>query len=243
MMEYVHRSDRGKVRAVNEDYAIAGEIGGGYFLAAVADGMGGHRAGRVASRLLLKDIKGYMAEGLEELRDDDYADVVALFYRVLGRSIQDVYIMSQESEFWGMGTTLVASLIRGNDAIIVNIGDSRAYVFDGGLCRVTRDHSRVQRLLESGVIRSEEEAFTHPERNIVTRYVGMAEAVEYDTYRVRVGGVLLLCSDGLTDMLMDREIEAIMKMGEGLDETAELLIEAANRRGGRDNITVVLVRP
>lgn len=269
-MDYKSITDLGRVRNDNEDYHIAEEIGKGYFLAAVADGMGGPRAGKVASRLLLKNVLSYMKEGIKDLsqRAPDAArdsgrfqlkgamkrikgehksfsrleDIKPLFQEVLQKSIKDVYVQSQEPEFKGMGTTLVAALLKGKDAFIVNIGDSRAYHFNGTLEQITIDHSRVQELLGAGEI-SEEEAFNHPEKNIVTRYVGWGEKVEYDVFDSEIEGILLLCSDGLTGTLRDKEIEEIMKRGESLEKTAEMLVDAANEKGGEDNITVVLMKP
>jgi protein phosphatase len=222
-------TDIGRVREGNEDsYLVDDPMG----LVAIADGMGGHRAGEVASATALEALRASVNRG-----------------RPLREAIKDandaVYAKSTtDAELGGMGTTLTAAtLAAGNTLLVGHVGDSRAYLLrDGEFRQITTDHSRVQELVEDGRLTADEAA-VHPMRNIVTRAVGVDSSVEVDVYpiQLRPGDRVLFCSDGLTDMLHDDFISTVLRREDDPTRAAKLLIDAANNAGGVDNITVVVI--
>lgn len=202
----------------------------------VADGMGGAQAGEVASRIAVDAF----AEGLPERGSpEERLAAVAL------TANRRIYELSRtESERAGMGTTLTAAYLGENDLAIAHVGDSRAYLFrDGSLTRLTQDHSLMAELIRRGKL-TEEEAADHPQRSIITRALGPEPQVTVDTwtYPVRAGDVILMCSDGLTSMISEAQVTEILRTYTGVEAAAQALIDEANRAGGRDNITVILVR-
>jgi PPM family protein phosphatase len=220
-------TDIGQVREGNEDsYLVVAP------LYAVADGMGGHRGGEVASSLALETV-----QQLFERREGTLADQVAQANRA-------VYDRSQsDRSVSGMGTTLTAALIDGDTVHLVHVGDSRAYLLRGGeLSQLTEDHTLVHRMVMEGEITAAE-AETHPHRSILTRALGVDESVQVDEGDVRVegGDRLLLCSDGLTGMVPDDQIQEIMLDAADPQEAVDRLVKVANRAGGIDNITAVVV--
>ena len=230
--DQAYRSDTGRQRTANEDSFFAGGA-----LFAVADGMGGAQAGEVASNLA--------AEAFEtaDRRPDEPAE--AFLRRIIQEANGRIHALAQhDSTRSGMGTTLTALLVDGDDVVIGHVGDSRAYVLrDGQLRMLTSDHSLVEELRRQGRI-SEEQAADHPQRSIITRALGPESEVEVDTFSfsARHGDVFLLCSDGLTTMLKDDGIAAALVASESLDDAVADLIAEANEAGGRDNITAVAVR-
>lgn len=240
-----NRSDVGRIRQLNEDYAWVGRLGNGVTLAVVADGMGGHQAGDVASRVavdaLVKCVEAAIGDGSYTLQEGS-----ALIRRAMKQANDTVYQMaSQNDQYYNMGTTLITALVREQEAIVGHIGDSRVYLADSsGFRQLTEDHSLVNELLRSGQI-SPEEAAHHPRRNVVTRAVGTDEHVEADvlTAELERSAVMLLCSDGLTTMVDDEKIQhTIADQTLDLSAKAERLIELALHAGGDDNITVVLLQ-
>jgi protein phosphatase len=229
--ETIWKTDTGRQRRDNEDNAFARAP-----VFVVADGMGGAQAGEVASRLAIEAFQRELPEsGTPEQR---LADCV----RAANRKIYE--ISRTEHERAGMGTTLTAAYLDDGDLAIAHVGDSRAYLFrDQTLKRLTQDHSLVEELVRRGKL-TEEQAAEHPQRSIITRALGPEPEVEVDTwtYPVRAGDVLLLCSDGLTSMINEKQIAQILASTPGLERAAEGLIAAANEAGGRDNITVILFR-
>jgi serine/threonine protein phosphatase PrpC len=223
-------TDVGRVRDHNEDgYLIDDDLR----LVAVADGMGGHRGGEVASAIALEVLLAEFADR-HDLRDA----VVAANDAVYERSIEDDAVR-------GMGTTLTVAVL-GDDhetLILGHVGDSRAYLFRGGaLRRVTTDHSLVEELTLAGEL-TEDEAFSDPRRSQITRAVGLEPGVEVDLYPVAlaVGDRVLLCSDGLTDMVRDDLIAELLAAEPDPERVAQQLVDAANDAGGTDNTTVVIV--
>lgn len=219
----------GHRRPHNEDsHAEFGDLG----LYLVADGMGGHEAGEVASRIVVEHVERSVRAGepLERAVLGAHDAVLAASDAGEGRP--------------GMGSTVVAAQLAGDRFRIVWAGDSRAYQMAGGLVRLTNDHSLVQEMVDRGAL-SEIEARSHPERSLITRAVGMSEQgeMEVDAVEGRLGPgeCLLLCSDGLTEELDDTEIERILASGRGIQERVAELVDAALAAGGRDNVTVVLV--
>ncbi|MFL5782728.1 MAG: Stp1/IreP family PP2C-type Ser/Thr phosphatase [Thermoleophilaceae bacterium] len=224
-------TDVGRQRQSNEDSYLEREP-----LFAVADGMGGARAGEVASRMAVEAFGETGREGdkPEELLRD-----------VATEANRRIYEMAQsDSEHAGMGTTLTAALVDGRDVAVGHVGDSRLYRFrDGALERLTEDHSLVEELVRQGRL-TPEEAETHPQRSIITRALGPEPSVEVETFTdvARAGDVYLICSDGLSGMVPEQEMAAILRGGGPLADAAEGLVDAANRNGGKDNITVILFR-
>jgi serine/threonine protein phosphatase PrpC len=224
-------TDTGRQRRANEDSMLAHSP-----LFVVADGMGGAQAGEVASRLAIESFQG----GL-----DDTTDAEAALAACAHTANVSIHERSQASpEHAGMGTTLTAVYVGAEEVAIAHVGDSRAYCLrDGKLLRLTDDHSLVDELIRQGKL-TPEEAVEHPQRSVITRALGPEPEVEIDTrsYRARDGDVYLLCSDGLTTMVPDALLAEILLAHHQLRAAGEALIAAANEAGGRDNITVVLLR-
>jgi serine/threonine protein phosphatase PrpC len=231
IVEHAGRSDVGRQRNANEDDFVVAPP----FLA-VADGMGGAKAGEVASAMA--------TEGFEGEQDSGEAAEVQLA-RILREANKRIYELAVADESHrGMGTTLTAAKVTGDEISLGHVGDSRAYrMRDGELEQLTKDHSLVAELERSGQI-SAEAAEHHPQRSIITRALGPEPDVEVDTYTLtgRDGDLFLLCSDGLTSMISDEEVASILRSAESLDAAADALVRAANQSGGKDNITVVLFR-
>jgi protein phosphatase len=220
-------TDIGQVREGNEDSYLIVEP-----LYAVADGMGGHRGGEVASSLALETV-----QGLFERREGSLAEQVGQANRVVfDRSQKDRKVS-------GMGTTLTAAQVDGNRVHLVHVGDSRAYLLRGGeLTRITEDHTLVHRMVMEGEI-SQEEAETHPQRSILTRALGVDRNIQVDESDLEVapGDRLLLCTDGLTGMVPEGQIREILVETVDPQEAADKLVGGANRAGGIDNITAMIL--
>jgi serine/threonine protein phosphatase PrpC len=229
IVEQVGRSDVGRQRSANEDSLV---IAPPFF--AVADGMGGAKAGEVASATAIE-----VFEGEQDSSEGGEAQL-ARIVREANRRIHHLAV-SKEA-YRGMGTTLTAAKIAGDEVSLAHVGDSRAYLLrDRQLEQLTRDHSLVAELERSGQI-TPEAAEHHPQRSIITRALGPEPDVEVDTYTItgRDGDLFMICSDGLTSMISDDEVGSILRSAKGLDSAAEALVRAANQSGGRDNITVVM---
>lgn len=241
-MKFYAITDIGRKRELNEDYIYTSgqPIGALPNLFIVADGMGGHKAGDYASMHTVDRFVEVIRELGEEhgVQDAINEAVTAANAYIYQRS-------RENSNLSGMGTTLVLASCIGNEAIVANIGDSRLYlVNDDAMTQITRDHSLVEEMVTLGGI-DREMARNHPDKNIITRAVGVKEEVAADFFEVDLtkGDKLLLCSDGLTNMLRDEEIHQIIQENKELEQAAKALIDAANENGGRDNIAVVLVEP
>ncbi|HTA12363.1 MAG TPA: Stp1/IreP family PP2C-type Ser/Thr phosphatase [Solirubrobacteraceae bacterium] len=224
-------SDTGRQRPANEDSLLARAP-----LYVVADGMGGAQAGEVASRIAVESFES----GVSDATHPELA--LAALAQAANARIHELSRANAEQA--GMGTTLTAVYVGEHEVAIAHVGDSRAYCLrDGELLRLTDDHSLVDELLRQGRL-TPEEAVEHPQRSVITRALGPEGAVEVDTrsFQARDGDVYLLCSDGLTTMISEEEIAALLRAHPRLPEAGEALIAAANDAGGRDNITVVLAR-
>lgn len=204
----------------------------------VADGMGGHNAGDTASRMCVEEV-------VSQIEKSTKVTPIGILEQAVTAANERVYCASLEDPaLYGMGTTIVAAVVLGDTAYIINVGDSRLYVFRDNLKQVTVDHSLVEEMVQSGKIHKEDMR-THPNKNIITRALGTNSKVKADCFEIEVneGDVLLLCSDGLSNMLEDETMEDIIENHKNDMKTAgELLVEAANEAGGKDNISVVLVR-
>lgn len=264
-------TDPGRVHPINQDTAAAAvrpnsDEAAGLFI--VADGMGGHQAGEIASQLAVKTIKEELAWFLEETDDEDTQPTLIsplaktmvdgpvepapsdqlqmrlqLAIERANRAIAD-YAQSNPIDAGNLGTTVTCALIDGSEAVIANVGDSRTYLLrDGKLQQVTEDHSYVARLVKEGQIKPEE-IFDHPRRNVITRSLGHKTDIEVDTWSKQIlpGDRLLLCSDGLWEMIQDSAfLEQQLRDSDDPSATVAALIEEANRQGGADNIGVVVV--
>lgn len=237
MLAYCGATDIGG-RENNEDAYIAMQAGN-LDLFAVADGLGGHRAGEVASALAVKELSEAVkncAANVKSLKS--MMELLAEGFRKANEEV--MHQASAAPERLGMGTTLVAALLNDKGkGVIANIGDSRAYLIGEEIKRITKDHSYVQELVDRGMITQEEAAF-HPQKNIVTKIIGMEDA-EPDFFEIELGeNTLLLCSDGLTDALSDEEIREVV-ISSKIENACKNLVEAA-KPVSRDNITVVAAK-
>lgn len=241
-------SDRGLARTHNEDcFEIDQEQG----LYLVADGMGGHRHGEVASRLAVDTIRGFLGRvaggdatmpTLPEPRLSRQGNLLKMALRLAHDEV--LRAIRDEPRLAGMGTTVVALSLEGSTASVAHVGDSRAYLVRGGTLELlTQDHTWVNEQVTAGFL-SHDQARIHPLKNVVTRALGGESRLEVDLREVEVqpGDLYLLCSDGLTTMLSDREIERCARDGGSPQQICRSLIEAANRRGGLDNVTVVALK-
>ena len=241
-MEWFGLTDRGRVRPTNQDiYQIEAREENQTALLVVCDGMGGANAGTVASRFAAKAFAETVQSALD--RELDAGKRQTLLTHALVQANDTVFSLAgRQPEFRGMGTTLVAALVQGEQATILNVGDSRAYLFDGTrLHQLTEDHSYVEEMRRQGRI-TEADARTHPQKNLITRAVGVEPDVEGDLFEVRLamGETLLLCSDGLTGMAEDDKIAQTLKQAKTLALAGDALLTLALEGGGRDNITVAL---
>ena len=225
-------------RSTNEDRVLAKCLDG-LDLLAVADGIGGHAAGEVASGVALLEIEKSLQSNSRQ------GDLHNQVKEAIAKANKEIYLLSTENpEYTGMGTTLVMALIRQDKALIANVGDSRAYCLSGSqLKQITRDHSAIQELLERGII-TEEEVQQHPLRSTMTRALGTDPEVKADIYDIELlpGDILLLCSDGLTDSLRDEEIREAIGTAIKLDEACANLISQAKEKEAKDNISVIIAR-
>ena len=239
-MKTFSMTDIGRKREVNQDYVFATDetIGNLPNLLVVADGMGGHRAGDFASRFTVE----VLAEEVQNCKETHPETI-------LGNSIQAanerlLEEAEKDNRLEGMGTTLVAATIMDHVLYFANVGDSRLYLINKEIRQLSKDHSMVEEMVRLGGL-TEEEAKHHPDKNIITRAIGVKQKVEPDffEYRLRGGDIILMCSDGLTNMVDDDEIFQIVKSARDIVEAVESLIQRANENGGSDNIGVVLAQP
>lgn len=241
-MNSVLLTDKGKVRPHNEDDGGIFNEKKGSLLAVVSDGMGGHLAGEVASRMAVSSLKNYWQE--EEVPPSTAADAEAWLTNKIQTVNHVIYdYAAQHPECHGMGTTIVCALFYGSSVTIAHIGDSRCYLLrEGSLQQITEDHSLVNELVRTGSL-SKEDAENHPRKNVITKALGTDQTVEIDVRTIEFdrSELLLLCSDGLTDKVNEQEISEILLKDNSLDEKASALIEKANLYGGEDNITVAIL--
>ena len=239
-MKTFSMTDIGRKREINQDYVFATDetIGNLPNLLVVADGMGGHRAGDFASRFTVE----VLAEEVQNCKETHPETI-------LGNSIQAanerlLEEAEKDNRLEGMGTTLVAATILDHVLYFANVGDSRLYLINKEIRQLSKDHSMVEEMVRLGGL-TEEEAKHHPDKNIITRAIGVKQKVEPDfsEYRLKGGDIILMCSDGLTNMVDDDEIFQIVKSARDIVEAVESLIQRANENGGSDNIGVVLAQP
>jgi len=239
MLKTFSITDIGQRRKQNQDYVFTSEIPVGPLsnLFIVADGMGGHNAGDYASKHAIERI----VEEVESSKDSP----VETLERAIQSANRYIRIKSRENEEMnGMGTTVVAATITDDVMYVANVGDSRLYIINSGIRQITVDHSLVEEMVRMGGI-NREQAREHQDKNIITRAIGAEDELKIDFFQVKLekGDFILLCSDGLTNMIEDEEIRMLLLGQRDIVSKAETLVAAANRNGGKDNITVVLIEP
>jgi len=236
-MKAYAKSDVGRKRSMNQDYFYCNNSPVGSFqnLLIVADGMGGHKAGDHASKLCVDNIVKSVAESR-------HSTPVTVMNEAVMDANSAVYKEAMENpQFKGMGTTIVACTLQDRTLYIANIGDSRLYLINDEIKQITCDHSLVEEMVKNGNI-TESEARIHPQKNIITRALGIEEEVRADYFEISVktSDIVLMCTDGLTNMIEDDDIEYIVKHSSSIQKAVNSLIAKANENGGYDNITVVL---
>ena len=247
-MIYSCASHIGKVRKNNEDYCKGEVIDtefGSIGIFALADGMGGHNKGEVASKMAVENIVEFFKNNLlqsNNIKIDYIDDIIKQAYHNVNYKIYQKSI--SDKEFEGMGTTLVIAIVYKNNIYVANVGDSRCYLLNkDGFNKITIDHSVVEELVKAEVI-TEEEAKTHPRRNQITRAIGTEEMVIVDIFKQNIEpeDTILLTSDGLTGFVDDEDIKNILLQNKDINYLTEDLINKANDISGKDNISVVLIR-
>ena len=233
-------SDIGKNREMNQDYVYTSEnaVGNLPNLFIVADGMGGHKAGEFASKFTVETI-------VESVRTNEQKEPVRIIEEAIQTAKRELIQKARQDETMaGMGTTVVVVTVIGDKAFVANVGDSRMYVIGKEISQITRDHSLVEEMVRMGEL-AKDAAKDHPDKNIITRAVGAAQDVDVDFFEVELypQDYILMCSDGLTNMVEDEDIRRIVQSQRDVAERVEKLVETANNHGGQDNITVVVIEP
>lgn len=240
-MRVAAKTDTGQIRQRNEDCYSVGELPNGMVWAVICDGMGGAAGGNIASQTAVKLIAESITASYQEQMSS--RSIRNLLIAAVDNANTRVYDLSVANESLnGMGTTVVAALVAQRKVYIAHAGDSRAYLFaEGHLIQMTRDHSVVQAMLDSGQI-TEMEAQYHPRKNLITRVLGVSETLEVDYCEEEFApeDVLLICTDGLTNAVEREQIQRTMQLA-GFSSCAEALVALANENGGPDNITVVAI--
>lgn len=239
-MKIYAMTDVGRRREINQDFVFATDRAVGPFpnLLVVADGMGGHKAGDFASRYTVENLRKILIKSEGGKPKEILEQAVAEVNRKL------IETASHDVKLDGMGTTLVAATVIGNTLYFSNVGDSRLYLISDGIKQISKDHSLVEEMVRLGGIK-EEDAKNHPDKNIITRAMGVKTEVEADfyEYRIKRGDIILMCTDGLSNMVGDEEMFGLVKGARDIVEAVQLLVDRANDNGGRDNIGVILAEP
>lgn len=240
-MRVYSATDVGQKRKMNQDYVFVsdGPVGNLPNLFVVADGMGGHNAGDYASshavQILVDEIRG----------DADFNPIKVIRHAIETANTEIIEQAQKDERLRGMGTTMVVSTIVGHYAYVANVGDSRLYVIQERIHQVTKDHSLVQEMVRMGELKAED-ARNHPDKNIITRALGAERTVDIDFFDLKLepGSTILMCSDGLSNMVEDSRMEEIiLKPDADITQKGEELVRLANQNGGKDNIAIVLIEP
>ena len=240
-MRIYSATDVGQKRKMNQDYVFVSQepVGNLPNLFAVADGMGGHNAGAYASAHAVQTLVSQIQA------DADFNPIKVIRHAIEAANTEIIDQAQRDEGLRGMGTTMVVATIVGNYAYVANVGDSRLYVVQGQIRQVTRDHSLVQEMVRLGEINAEE-ARNHPDKNIITRALGAEKTVDVDFFDLKLepGNTILMCSDGLSNMVEDRKMEEIItNPDKDITWKGDTLIREANQNGGKDNIAVILIEP
>ena len=239
-MKTFSKTDIGRKREVNQDYVFVSDqpVGNIPNLLIVADGMGGHNAGDYASKFVVEVLKKELAKSRED-------GPRAMMKKAIASANHQLIAESKtDARLEGMGTTLVAATVIEHTLYFANVGDSRLYLLNDEIRQLSKDHSLVQEMVRLGGLNAEE-AKHHPDKNIITRAIGVKEDVEIDFFenRLKKGDIILMCTDGLSNMVEDEEIFQIVRSSRDVVEAVEQLIERANSNGGKDNIGVIVAEP
>lgn len=238
MLSSYAMTDVGRTRLVNQDYVFSclEPVGNLPNLFIVADGMGGHQAGDFASSYSVKKILESISLSLQKNPHKIFADAIRYANREL------IEKAKANPELKGMGTTVVLLTIIGEKAYVANVGDSRLYLMEDTLTQITVDHSLVQEMIRIGEL-TKESARLHPDKNIITRAVGAGRDInaDYFEFMITEKSILLMCSDGLSNMVEDEQIAILLKSSKKPEKIGKKLIETANRNGGKDNIAVIVI--
>ncbi len=233
-------TDIGKKRKLNQDYVFTSELPVGNLpnVFIVADGMGGHNAGDYASKYTVETI----IQEISQTQEKDPIEILSIAIETANDHIRKK--ACENVDLFGMGTTVVVATCFDCCLQVANVGDSRLYIVNEQIEQITRDHSLVEEMVRMGGI-DRTQARSHPDKNIITRAIGAQDDVEIDFFDVELkkGDFVLMCSDGLTNMLEDEEIRIILSRQNDITEKAEELVKAANNNGGRDNIAVIIIEP
>ncbi|MCX7711937.1 MAG: Stp1/IreP family PP2C-type Ser/Thr phosphatase [Clostridia bacterium] len=243
-MRFAVQSDKGIVRELNEDsYNILAGYPNVPVSFIIADGMGGHNSGEVASQMAVNIISNHILENPESFTNEE--QIQSSLREVIEKANSLIYAASKDnSDHYGMGTTLILAVVCNRKLYIGHVGDSRVYVLrDANLEQITTDHSFIEELLKNGSI-TREEALKHPKRNLITRALGCMEEVEVDTYicNLKENDIYILCTDGLSNLVDEETLKNIVSNNEDPDTACRELIDTANSNGGEDNITVIVFK-
>lgn len=238
-MKTFSMTDKGQVRQLNQDYLYTSEkpVGNLDNLFIVADGMGGHKAGDYASKFTVENV-------VELIEKSEETEPVKIIEAAVEETNRRLLLEARDPELSGMGTTIVICTIHGREACIANVGDSRLYIIDNTIRQITHDHSLVEEMVRMGEI-APENARIHPNKNIITRAIGAGDEVKIDFFQTELeeNSIILMCSDGLTNMVDDEDIKFIVDRQRDVVEITESLINAANENGGKDNIAIIIIEP
>jgi protein phosphatase len=241
-MEGLFLTDQGRVRSHNEDSGGIYYNDYGQFLAVIADGMGGHKAGDVASQMATRQLQ---EKWQDSIQFSSAEEIEEWLYLVVSQINTAIYEHAQHhEECQGMGTTIEVAICMKDFVTIAHIGDSRSYLLnEEGFNQIAEDHSLVNALVQSGQI-TKDEAHEHPRRNVVLKALGTEEQVVPDVRSISVdeGNKLLLCTDGLTDKMTDDELAEVIQTNKEMKESGQALIDVANDRGGEDNISLIIIQ-
>lgn len=239
-MEISAFTDIGNVRETNQDAYRAGTFKSGAVWAVVCDGMGGVSGGSVASEMCAETVAAHIKKAFRANMTVKSIKNL-LCSAIIAANIEVFETGRENNDLKGMGTTIVAAIISGGFSVIAHVGDSRAYIVNDEIRQITKDHSIVQYMIDSGKITSQQ-AKTHPDRNIITRAIGVDAVVDVDidVEDVADGNVLLICTDGLTGYVSDSDMFDLIKNTD-FNNSAKVLVKKASENGGRDNITAVTV--
>lgn len=237
-MSFVAATDTGMKRSGNEDFLFASDKETGMFpnLYIVADGMGGHAAGEVASKLAVESV-------VNTIRNEVSGDPGSILVEAVNIANEEVLSLSRfDAGKAGMGTTMVICSVYEDHALIANVGDSRLYIFDGELNQITRDHTVVSEMIRLGSL-SKASAKYHPKRHMLTRAVGVGDDINVDVFKIPIDKTeqILMTTDGLTNMMEDHEIKEILCRDTDVKTKVKTLVSTANEKGGDDNITLILI--
>ncbi len=240
MLRTFSLTDIGKKRQLNQDIVFTSEeaLGNLPNIFIVADGMGGHKAGDYASRYTVETI-------VKEVENSEEKNPIKIIKYAIEKANENIRsAASADERLEGMGTTVVVATCEGNLLRVANVGDSRLYIVNREIIQITRDHSLVEEMVRMGGL-DKAAARNHPDKNIITRAIGAQDTIEVDFFDVMLepNDIVLMCSDGLSNMLEDEEIYMILNAQSDIVEKAEELIKAANNNGGKDNIAVIIIEP